>query len=66
MLILVADSDDAPDPTATSTQTDADVSMPAVADAIVATDIGNGGAVADAPTVATQLGEAAVEHNTDD
>ena len=67
VLILVADAEDSPDPMPTGARsTEADVSMPAVADAIVATDIGNGGAVADAPTVATQLGEAAVEHNTGD
>lgn len=63
VLILVADSDDAPDPSATSTQTDADVSMPAVSTPEVVTDIGNGGAVAEAPTVETRLGGAAVESN---
>ena len=63
VLILVADSDDAPDPTATSTQTDADVSMPATSTADVETDIGNGGAVAEAATVETRLGGAAVETN---
>ena len=52
VLILVADSEEAPDPSATSTQTSG-----------VATDIGNGGAVAAAPAIETRLGGGAVESN---
>lgn len=66
VLILVADADESTDPMPTGVpSTDADVSMPDVTTGTVETDIGNGGAVADAPTVATRLGDAAVEHNGD-
>lgn len=64
VLILVADSEPAPDP-ATDQTADADVSMPALGAVTVETDIGNGGAVAEAPAVETQLGGGAVETNAE-
>ncbi len=66
VLVLVSDSENTPEPIATSTQIETDVSVPALATPAIVTDIGNGGAVAVAASVETQLGSAAVEINPED
>lgn len=66
-LLLVAESDGAPEPTrgAAQANTTAREVAPAAAERAVRTDIGPGGAVIENPDVATDLGTPAVEERTD-